>query len=251
VRLGDEPGFLPPLEATSHWILNDRLVGQLQNQDATSAANSDRAAAEKKPPPSDALGSGAADVIVIGSSQEDDGGSDGTFISQCDLDIDDSARSLTASGIAQDTGAETLSAASEPARTDDECCDELVYNFGEEEELLSQAAAAKWHEGRNAEQMLDESGHETCCPAGQGCPAQPSPAQELAAFLAQHNLDALLPSLAAHEVTSLGCLCMLTQRDIVCAAPPPLAPRCFSLALFCCKWWAVTSLTTLHAVLWA
>ena len=228
VRVIDEPGLLPPLVATSHWILNDRLIGQLQHKVVGSSANSGRFAADRKKVVSNNLsGRSVADVIVISSSQEDNSASDCSFISECEDAIDSSAHTMIACGVLQDAGV-GHPAASE-LRSDDDGCDEQVYNFGEEEELLSQAAVAKWQEGPEAQSILDKDRHGTHGLPEHGCPALPSPAQELMAFLTLKNLDTLQPTLMAHEVVSLNCMCMLTQNDIACAAPLPLAPCCLRI----------------------
>jgi hypothetical protein len=187
MRAVDDQVHPPPLETTSHWILNDRLVGQLQLQAVGSAAVSH--------PMTGAVDKGIAaanDVIVISSSQEDSSASDCSFMDQRE-------RVVTAVPSICD---EDVSIAN----------DEQFYNFGEEEEFLSQAAVARWQEGAESQFILDDSQHGTHCLTH--CDSSPSPAQQLLHFLALHNLDSLEPTLMDHEVSSLNCMCMLTQNDI-------------------------------------
>ena len=214
VCISDERALLPPIETTSHWILNDRLVVQQQQQQAGG-----------HPACISQLGCTVDEkvlVIDISSSEEDNGASDCSFVSQgecatgqyvienCDPPVD-------GSGVVLDSKSGQHAPAPVPvpvgARVVDDG-DEQIYTFGEEEEFLSQAAVARWRkdarsqdqEGHDDDSILDDT-YGTYSP--------------LLAFLTLHNLDTLLPTLLAHEVVSIGCMCILTSNDIACAALLP------------------------------
>ena len=239
---------VPPLEATSHWILNDRVLGQLHQQAGgrtpAAAAGGTYIHVHDAPAPVIAMSaSSAADVIFIGSSQEEDSSSGSSFVSQgadnCDggasqpseraadsgfTKTSDESSVAVEGGRGQHAVAAAAFAASAVAHHDDDAAvgsEEQFYTFGEEEELLSQAAVARWQLQPEAHAILDDGQHETHPQSAALSPAQCN-SQELLAFLALHNLDAVLPTLLAHEVASVACMCMLTHSDISCATPPPL-----------------------------
>ena len=232
-RVAHDQVPLPPLETTSHWILNDRLLGQLQDHSTDSAALLHRPTCAVDEHAAKDLPSNNSDVIVISSSQEDNSTSDpSNIIGQFKAAVDNIVPPDSATCIIHDIRIEHRAVDTVPVLSDDEglvSSDEHFYNFGEEEEFLSQAAVVKWQEGPEAEFILDDVQHGTHCPPASLCTAPPSPAQELMAFLVRHNLDTLQPTLMAHEVVSLNCMCMLTHNDIAYATPLPLA-SCFLCA---------------------
>lgn len=265
----ENPCAPPPLEATSHWILNDRLLGQLQQQAGGTAAaggNRDSAVHQTRAAAIAISDKSASDVIVIGSSQDDDSASDSSFVSQgghnsCgggsqpgELAFDgDITKTSDAGGNALEDGGGRVVAA--PPAVAAVCRDdgtaigseEQLYTFGDEEEFLSQAAVARWQQQPEAHVLLDDDHHETYPQPTAPLPAQCS-TQALLAFLALHNLDTLLPTLLAHEVTSIGCVCALTHSDISCAAPTckpfprrwyhPLPVLFTRILLPCAVYWA-------------
>jgi hypothetical protein len=232
-RIAEQQALLLPLETTSHWILNDRLVGQLQHQAVGSAAILHRStcAYEKTAETIDLTSSKRTDVIVVNSSQEDTCASDYSSIDQSECTIDNLSPSFFARNDISHARVGQRVIATVPVLSDDDGLignDEQFYNFGEEEEFLSQAAVERWQKGPEARLDIDDSQLGMRCPPALPCTSSPSPAQQLLAFLMLHNLDTLQPTLMAHEVASLDCMCMLTHNDIAYAGPahPPVASCC-------------------------
>ena len=209
LHITDELDILPPLETTSHWILNDKIVVEQQRQAGRSTSNgcSGCDVAGNVAAPMDSSSLKASDVIVISSSE--DRASDCSFISEGECVAHNSVLPSLDSECKQ----QTPIAVAVTARLDDDFSDEQIYTFGEEEEFLSQAAVAKWQtvtgcadkDRAEPESILDDISCGTCSP----------PVQELMAFLSLHNLNTLLPTLLAHEVVAISCMCILTHNDIV------------------------------------
>lgn len=220
-RTADERGTVPLLETTSHWILNDKLIGQVRLQAGGTASGSSHLSSPEHRNISDLSSSISAQVIVVSSSQEDSSASESSFISQDGCIIDIVTPALGAGGAARNCGdGRRVVPAAVPAHCDDDgliASDEQCYTFGEEEEFLSQAAVARWQQGPEALVILDDDSSESSLASPRA--DVPSPAQELLAYLTLHNLNALQPTLLAHEVSSISCMCMLTHSDIACAAP--------------------------------
>jgi hypothetical protein len=209
LHITDDLDILPPIESTSHWILNDKIVVEQRRQAGCSTGNgysvcdADGNIAASM----DSSSLKASDVIVISSSE--DRASDCSFISEGECVAHDAVLPLLDSECKQ----QTPIAVAVTARLDDDFSDEQIYTFGEEEEFLSQAAVAKWQKVTGSadkdraepESILEDISCGTCSP----------PVQELMAFLSLHNLNSLLPTLLAHEVVSISCMCILTHNDIV------------------------------------
>jgi hypothetical protein len=208
VCITDERNLPPSIESTSHWILNDRLVVQQQQQQAGGHATC-----------IGHLGCTVDEkvlVIDISSSDEDNGASDCSFVSQgecatgqrvienCDQQSDGNAIALDSKSVQDAPAPVTVG-----ARLVDDGSDEQIYTFGEEEEFLSQAAVARWRENTGSQ---DQEAPDDSMPVDIYGTDSP-----LLAFLTLHNLDKLLPTLLAHEIVSIGCMCILTLNDIACA----------------------------------